>query len=244
MRFGRTPWSELERFVEERLTSVGDRLGGRLGAGLRDRTGVALAARGEFDAAREFYETLRQTNLERGMTLVGSTLAEESGSVELRAHNWDAAESIFREAWDALGAAGEQGFRSSHGTNLALALVPQERFDEAAAIVDECEQITSAGDFATHAGVAFVRARIATARAEHDDALAQAKAALELLAPTDYVEMTAEAYIVLGEVRLAAGSRAEAAVALETAEKLALQKESLVLARDARALLDKLPKEA
>ena len=66
MRYGRTPWSELERFVDERLASGGDRLGGRLGAGLRDRTGVALAARGEFDAAREFHEILRQAQSQAG----------------------------------------------------------------------------------------------------------------------------------------------------------------------------------
>ena len=35
-------------------------LGGRCGAGLLDRRGVALAARGDFDAAREFYAGLRQ----------------------------------------------------------------------------------------------------------------------------------------------------------------------------------------
>lgn len=72
------------------------------------------------------------------------------------------------------------------------------------------------------------------------DALAQARAALELLAPTDYVEMTAEAYLVLGEALLAAGGQEAAAVALETAETLALQKEALVLAREERALLLKL----
>ena len=55
--------------------------------------------------------------------------------------------------------------------------------------------------------------------------------------------MTAEAYIVLGEVQLAAGSRADAMEALETAEALALQKESLVLALEARSLIDQLPKE-
>ena len=99
MRFGRTSWSELDRFVDERLARAGDRLGGRLGAGLLDRRGVALAARGEFDAAREFYAGLRQRNLERGIGLIGTTLAEESGLVELRAREWDAAERIFREAW-------------------------------------------------------------------------------------------------------------------------------------------------
>ena len=112
---------------------------------------MALAARGEFDAAREFYAGLRQPNLERGMALIGSTLAEESGTVELRAHEWDAAERIFREAWDSLAATGEQGFRSTQGASLAMALVQQRRLDEAAAIVDECEQMTSADDFATHA---------------------------------------------------------------------------------------------
>ena len=54
-------------------------------------------------------------------------IAEESGSVELRAREWDAAERIFREAWDSLGATGEQGFRSTQGVSLAMALVQQGR---------------------------------------------------------------------------------------------------------------------
>ena len=99
--------------------------------------------------------------------------------------------------------------------------------------------MTSADDFATHAGVALVRAQVATRQAQHDEALAQARTALELLLPTDYLEATAEAHIVLGEVLLAAGSRAEAAAALETAAALAAEKESLGLVRDAHALLDK-----
>ena len=56
--------------------------------------------------------------------------------------------------------------------------------------------------------------------------------------------MTAEAQIALGEVLLAAGNRSEAAVALETAEALALEKGSLVLAGEARALLDGIPTKA
>ena len=104
--------------------------------------------------------------------------------------------------------------------------------------------MTSADDFVTHAGVAAVRAGIATARAEHDDAIAYARTALELLAPTDYLEMTAEAHLMLGEVLLAAGNRSDAAVAFETAEKMALEKGSLVLAGDARALLDASPTKA
>ena len=244
MRFGQTSWSELERFVDERLAGAGDRLGGRLGAGLLDRRGVALAARGEFDAAREFYESLRQLKLEHGMALIGSTLAEERGSVELRAHDWDAAERIYREAWDALAATGEQGFRATHGVSLAMALVPQGRFDEAEEIVGECEQMTSRDDFAAHCGVALVRSRIASARGRHDDAVRYARAALELVAATDYLEMTAEAQIALGEVLLAAGNRSEAAVALETAEALALEKGSLVLAGESRALLDGIPTKA
>ena len=56
--------------------------------------------------------------------------------------------------------------------------------------------------------------------------------------------MTAEAHIALGEVLLAAGNRSEAAAALESAEALALEKGSLVLAGEARALLDGIPTTA
>ncbi len=238
MRFGRTPWPELERFVDERLARAGGRLGGRMGAGLLDRRGVALAARGEFVAARQVYGELRQAMVERGMPLFVSTIAMESGEVELRAREWTAAESTFREAWDSLGAAGEDGFRSTVGTDLALAIAAQGRLDEAEAIVKECEQMTSRDDFVTHAGVELVRARIASALERHDEAVEHARAGVAILDPTDFLEMTADAYVVLGEVLLTAERRREAVEPLETAEAMALQKGSLVLAADARALLD------
>ena len=246
MRFGRTPWSELERFVDERLASVGDfHLGGRLGAGLLDRRGVALAARGDFDAAREFYAGLRQANLERGMALIATARSPRRAARSSFARTSGTPRSA---------SSGKRGIRSARPESKASARRKarishwlssgSSGFDEAAAIVDECEQMTSADDFVTHAGVAIVRAGIATARAQHDDAVAYARAALELLAPTDYLEMTAEAHVALGEVLLAAGNRSEAAVALETAEAMALEKGSLVLAGDARALLDGIPTKA
>jgi class 3 adenylate cyclase/tetratricopeptide (TPR) repeat protein len=241
MRAGRTPWSELERFIEGRVARAGGRLGGRLGSGLLDGRGAALAARGEFDAARQVFDELRQASLEDGMLLsLISNVAQESGEAELRARQWTAAERILREAWDELGAAGEGGFRSTMGTMLATALVAQERLDEAETLVAECERITSRDDFVTHVGVELVRARIASARAQHDEAVDHANAALEVVGPTDSLELRADAYIVLGEALLAAGRRPEAVTALETAEAQALQKGSLVLAAEARALLDRI----
>ncbi len=240
MRFGRTPWPELERFVDERLARAGGRLGGRLGAGLLDRRGVALAARGEFVAARQVYSELRQAMVERGTPLFVSTIAMESGEVELRAREWAAAESTFREAWDSLGAAGEGGFRSTVGTDLALAIVAQGRLDEAEALVKECEQMTSRDDFVTHSGVELVRSRIASAFERHDEAVDHARAAVEILGPTDFLETKADAHIVLGEALLGAQRRSEAVTAFETAEAYALQKGSLVLAAEARALLDRI----
>ncbi len=240
MRFGRTPWPEVERFVEERLARAGGRLGGTLGAGLLDRRGVALAARGEFDTARRIYDELRQSFIERGMSLLTTTLAMESGEVELLAREWTAAERILREAWDELGAAGERGYRSTVGVALATAIVAQGRLEEAEAIVAECGPMTSRDDFVTHNGVHLVRAGIAIARAQHEDAVDHARAAVEIVGPTDFLEQTADSYIVLGQALLAAQRHSEAAVALETAEAQALQKGSLVVAAEARSLLDRI----
>jgi tetratricopeptide (TPR) repeat protein len=241
MRAGRTPWSELERFIDGRLAGAGGRLGRRPDGGLLEGRGAALAARGEFDAARQVYDELRQTSVEYGMLLSAVTLlAQQSAEVELLAREWTAAESILREAWDELGAAGEGGFRSTTGTMLATALVAQGRLDEAAVLVAECELITSRDDFLTHASVELIRARIASALARHDEAVDHARASLEILGPTDFLETKADAHIVLGEALLAAGRLSEAGVALEKAEAHALQKGSLVIAADARALLDRI----
>ena len=241
MRYGRTPWSELERFIDVRLDRAGGRVGGRPRDGLLDGRGAALAARGEFDAARQVYDELRQASVEYGMLLsVITLLAQQSGEVELRAREWTAAESILREAWDELGAAGEGGFRSTTGTMLATALVAQGRLDEAAVLVAECERITSRDDFLTHAGAELIRARIASSLARHDEAVDHARASLEILGPTDFLETKADAHMVLGEALIAANLHQEAVVALETAEAQALQKGSMVLAAEARALLDRI----
>ena len=239
MRYGRTSWSELERFIDGRLGEAGGRAGGRPPDGLLEGRGAALAARGEFDAARQVYDELRQASVEYGMLLsVITLLAQERGEVELLAREWTAAESILREAWDELGAAGEGGFRSTTGTMLATALVAQGRLDEAAALVAECERITARDDFLTHAGVALVRARIASALEHHEEAVAHVGAAVQILEGMDFLETTAEAYVVLGEALIGAELHQEAVVALETAEAQALQKGSAVLAAEARALLD------
>jgi tetratricopeptide (TPR) repeat protein len=84
------------------------------------------------------------------------------------------------------------------------------------------------------------RALLASARGEHEQALAHAREGVGLADRTDYVEQLSESYAVLGEVLIAAGRPAEAAEPLQRAVDLAEAKGSTVLAGRAQALLDSL----
>jgi tetratricopeptide (TPR) repeat protein len=136
------------------------------------------------------------------------------------------AERFFRSGVEGLDRLGETGFNSTMTALLAQTLCDQEKWDEAEAFVERSRSMGSPDDFATQAEWRMALARILTARGHPDEALALADAAIEIVAPTDYLSMRANAQGVRGEVLAALGRVDEARVALEQAERAFVRKGS------------------
>ena len=238
LKWGPAPWSELVQFVDERMAMGPAGLGGRLGSSLLDHRAAAEAAIGRFDWARTQFADYAQSLRDRGMVFFLHTLAMAASTVELRAGDYEAAERILRPSWDGLAAAGEAGYRTTIGAQLAEALIKQGRLDEAREIIDECtaarlRRTTQRAWRSIHA----VRALLASREGRHDEAIAEGRTAVATGDSTDYIEQRVEARLALGEALLRAGRREEAEVVLDAAIAEAEAKGSIVLAEAARALL-------
>jgi len=241
MRWGSTPWHDLERFLDTSARGKTVRSRDHLGSDVFLHQPGATAARGDFEVARAQYtERLRQLR-DRGETFFIHTFAMNVAAVELRAGELAAAERILRDAWLGLESAGEKGFRSTVGAMLAETLAQLGRPDDAEAIVLASEVLTTEDDAASVALVHRAGARIAFARKLYDAAESQARQALRVLEATDMLEETAETHLLLGEVLAGAGSTEEAAGAFRKAVELAEAKGSSVLTETARAALAGLP---
>ncbi|MBA3244779.1 MAG: AAA family ATPase [Actinobacteria bacterium] len=241
MRWGSTPWHDLERFLDTSARGKAVRSRDHLGSDVFLHQPGAAAARGDFEVARAQYtERLRQLR-DRGETFFIHTFAMNVAAVELRAGELAAAERILRDAWLGLESAGEKGFRSTVGAMLAETLAQLGRPDDAEAIVLASDVLTTEDDAASVALVHRAGARVAFARKLYDAAESQARQALRVLEATDMLEETAETHLLLGEVLAGAGSTEEAAGAFRKAVELAEAKGSSVLTETARAALAGLP---
>ena len=79
------------------------------------------------------------------------------------------------------------------------------------------------------------RARLAAHRGQHDEAVALARAAVELAEQTDMLNLRARIWLALAEVQRAAGNGAEADAAVATALELYEQKGNVAAAAALRA---------
>ncbi len=232
--WGSTPLTEVRRFTDELIAEdaqSGVAMGNSplLGAAVR-----ALA--GEFDAARAMLAEAVPVARELGVVPAGM-IGMAGGHVELLAGAPDAAVDLLRESWDRYGAIGETGFRSTVGTLLAHALVEAGRTEEAEQVLDETESFVQADDFDPQARLRSVRALILAARGETDEAERLAREAVDLVEPTDYLEMRADALVALATVLESANKETEARDARARALALYEQKGITVRVTELRELL-------
>ena len=164
MRWGPTPWPELERFIDARLAAGGGRLGSKIGAAMLNYRPAADAARGNFDLARDRFAPRRQELIERGATAFLHRLAMDEAFIELRAGEFAAAARILEDAWRGLEEVREHGFRSTIGTLLAASLARLGRTEEAEKLIEASARLAVQDDVATEIGVARARAFVAAAR--------------------------------------------------------------------------------
>jgi class 3 adenylate cyclase/tetratricopeptide (TPR) repeat protein len=192
------------------------------------------AMQDRFDQARILYARSRQIYLDLGLRMPLIGLTQVSGLVELLAGEPEAAERELRDGYEQLLAIGGTGYLAPQAPLLALALLAQERGEEAALLV--------AGDKLTEDIPAQIltwicRSRIDLQRGEPAKALETAKVAVALAEQTDGLNITAEALtaLALACVPLDLSDRARSAV--DRSLVLYRRKGNLVAERQAEALL-------
>jgi len=140
--------------------------------------------------------------------------------LEQLAQDYDAAEGLLRPAIEILRRAGEKGYYSTELGYLAQVSYAQGKYDEAEELARQADEAGGADDGETQRLSLSVRASVLARRGETAEAERVARAAVELLAPTDALMAQAEVMLNLAEVLDLAGRPDEAVVAARDAAQL------------------------
>ena len=185
--------------------SEGDRL---LTASILSSLGALLAMRGEFDEARAQWGRARALWDELGMALSRAVRAIDGSTIELLAGDVEAAVRELRTAGRMLEEIGDVHFPATIAAYLAAALAHGGRLTEAEEVARFAESHAWEDDIVTQ-----VMWRVASAQVQTSERLA--REAVELAAPTDFLELQATALVALARVLRATGSPEAAGVAAE-----------------------------
>jgi tetratricopeptide (TPR) repeat protein len=150
----------------------------------------------------------------------------------------DEAEVWMREVKAYLDGVGEKGNNSTVTGVLATFLAEAGRFDESAELLEEARAMTAPDDFGATVPIGWVNAMLASARGDHDAAVAAIDEALATVRTTDYLNFTADTLRVRGQVLWAAGRTEEADASLDEAAALWEHKENVASLRRMQAWRD------
>jgi tetratricopeptide (TPR) repeat protein len=177
--------------------SEGDRM---LTASILSSLAVLLAMRGEFDEARAQWTRARALWDELGMAHNRAIRALDGSTIELLAGDVEAAERELRTGFHILEEIGDVHFRPTIAAYLAATLVQQgNRSAEAEENAEFAQSHAAEDDIVTQ-----VMWRVASAQVQASKQLAQE--AVELAAPTDFLDLQATALLSLARVLREAGS--------------------------------------
>lgn len=150
------------------------------------------------------------------------------------------AEEALRPACELLEEIGETGYLSTAVGYLAQVLYEQGRYEEAERFTRRGEETAAPDDFESQIHWRSVRAKLMAQRGELRAAERLAREAVAIAEKTDFLNLHGSASMSLGEVLRIGGRADEAAKAIRRARDLYEQKENVVWAGRARALLGEL----
>jgi DNA-binding SARP family transcriptional activator len=208
----------------------------------RARLHIGLAmlagAHGRFEEARATLATAWALAPRHEQANLRSVVLSYGARLELRAGNMQRAEEMARELCAVYRSDGLIGFLSSELCYLIDALIGQGRLDEVEADLEYAASITPPDDEDAHHRQARSRARLALAHGDFESASTWARRALEYVDGGNTPEERAESLLVLARALLAAGDTAGGREAAAEALRLCERRESVVLAQQARDLLE------
>jgi class 3 adenylate cyclase/tetratricopeptide (TPR) repeat protein len=177
---------------------------------------------GEFELARPLAARCREIAAESGQRAVAADLTEVAWDVETLAGDHEAAERIIAEGCGLFAEMGEPNRMLER--LLALSQLALGRAADVARLTEIAAQ--SAGPFRANPMRVIALARAAAG--DLGEAEVYARAAVEALAPTDFLTFHGDAQLTLGDVLRAGGRASEAEAAFRQALDLYRQKGSLV----------------
>jgi class 3 adenylate cyclase/tetratricopeptide (TPR) repeat protein len=198
--------------------------------------GIALieAMVGRFDEARRAERRSRRIKEELGLAFTLAVGDIWLGELELYAGDHPAAEQAFGAAATFLEERGDRNFYPTAAAGLARARFHQQRYEEADEALRSAEATTASDDFITVVWTLGTRARLLVREGTADEAAASAERGVALASETDDLNLQAESLIELADILR---DTERAGHALEQALGLAVSKENVVYARQARARL-------
>jgi class 3 adenylate cyclase/tetratricopeptide (TPR) repeat protein len=198
----------------------GDRL---VTASILSSLAVLLAMRGEFAEAREEWSRARTLWDELGMAHRRAVRALDASAIELLAGDAEAAERELRTGYRMLVEMGETHVRPTVAAYLAAVLAQEGRFGEAEELARFAESHAWDDDIVTQVMWRVALAQVQAPAGKTAEAQRLASEAVDLAAPTDFLDLQATALVALARVLREAGSadatnaaaRARAAYALK-----------------------------
>ena len=201
-----------------------------------------LAMQGRFDEARTRRDESRHYFAERGMQLVvggGNRLL--GAAIELLAGDAVAAEREFSAGVELLQPMGETGVLSTLAAEWAHTLYQLDRRDQMEVAIALAKKTGAPNDIATQATWRQVAAMAAADDRRLTDAKKLIDEAMDIVEPTDFLELRADTFEALAHVEARAGRAAAWRTALERALAEHELKGNLVSARRVRELLEQGP---
>jgi len=183
--------------------SEGDRL---LTASILSSLAVLLAMRGDFGEARTQWARAQAFWDDLGLARHRAIRAIDSSTIELLAGDAEAAERELRTGYDMLAEIGDVHLRPTLAAYLAAVLVEEANLGDAEALASFAESHSWEDDIVTEVMWRVARAQIQAHKGETAEAERLAREAVDLAAPTDFLDLQATALLALARVLRGAGS--------------------------------------
>jgi class 3 adenylate cyclase/tetratricopeptide (TPR) repeat protein len=199
---------------------------------------MEAARRGHFPEARRLMAESLAIADDYGSKLDRATASLDRGVIEFLDGDAVARERVLREGYDELATLGERGYLSTVAADLADALIDVGRIDDAEAMCAAAAEAGAEDDVETQVRVKLVRARLAAAHGDLENAIMSLVEAVSDADGTIYYDLRTMSRLVSADLLLLAGRLDEARTRAEELVDLARVRGDVVFEARAGGLIE------